>query len=72
MKKINIIFNQNIGESYTLFEQKVLITVVLSHYMDIKVEDVYKMKRNVKKLRNISDFKEEDVENQELMKFLLS
>ncbi|MHB8443494.1 MAG: sodium-transporting two-sector ATPase [Patescibacteria group bacterium] len=71
-EKINILFNQNIGESYTLFEQKVLITVVLSHYMDIKAEDVYKMKRNVKKLRNISDFKEEDVENQELMKFLLS
>lgn len=71
-EKINILFNQNIGESYTLFEQKVLITVVLSNYMNIKIEDVYKMKRNIKKVENISDFKEQDVNNQKLMEFLLS
>jgi F-type H+-transporting ATPase subunit alpha len=70
-EKLNTLFNQNIGETYSLFEQRVLATLLLYYKLpNFHEGDINYIKERVKEIGYIKDFTKDNL-NESLIKYLL-
>ncbi len=70
-EKLQELFTQNMGEVFTFFEQRVLLTLLLLYDLpDLNIKDISYIKERVKEIQYIEDFSKDNL-NDSLVKYLI-